>query len=157
MHKEFFELIHKDHEFFRNILAQLKQTQGTESKRREELFTKFKLEIEPHTKAEERVFYPPLQENKEFCDDVLESIEEHHVISLILGELDLMSKQGDQWRAKLRVCKEVVEHHILEEEDKIFGAASKILSGEQMRAVLKDFVREKERLRSGLEKEQKGA
>ena len=157
MHKEFFELIHKDHEFFRNILGQLKQTQGTESKRREELFTKFKLEIEPHTKAEETVFYPPLQENNEFYDDVLESIEEHHVISLILGELDLMSKQGDQWRAKLRVGKEVVEHHILDEEDKIFGAASKILSREQMQAVLKDFVREKERLRSGLEKEQKGA
>jgi hypothetical protein len=148
MHKEFFELIHKDHEFFRNILSQLKQTQGTESKRREELFTKFKLEIEPHTKAEEKVFYPPLQENNEFYDDVLESIEEHHVISLILGELDRMSKQEDQWRAKLRVGKEVVEHHILEEEDKIFGAASKILNGEQMQAVLKDFVREKERLRT---------
>jgi len=41
-----------------------------------------------------------------------------------------------------------VEHHILEEEDKIFGAASKILSREQMQAVLKDFVREKERLRT---------
>jgi hypothetical protein len=150
MHKEFFELLHKDHEFFRTILLQLKQTVGTESKSREELFTKFKLEIEPHTKAEEEVFYPPLQENKGFHDDVLESIEEHHVISLILGELDLMSKQGDQWRAKLRVCKEVVEHHILEEEDKIFGAATKILSREQMRIVFKGFVSEKERLRAGM-------
>jgi len=148
MHKEFFELLHKDHEVFGNISLQLKQTEGTESKRREELFTRFKLEIEPHTKAEEKVFYPPLQENKEFYDDVLESIEEHHVISLILGELERMSKQGDQWRAKLRVGKEVVEHHILEEEDKIFGAASEILSREQMQAVLKDFVREKERLRT---------
>jgi len=150
MRKKFFELLHKDHEFFRTILLQLKQTVGTESKRREELFSKFKLEIEPHTKAEEKVFYPPLQENKEFYDDVLESIEEHHVISLILGELDLMSKQGDQWRAKLRVCKEIVEHHILEEEDKIFGAATKILSREQMQAVLKGFVREKERLRTSI-------
>jgi len=150
MHKEFFELLHKDHEFFGNILLQLKQTEGTESKRREELFRRFKLEIEPHTKAEEKVFYPPLQENKESYDDVLESIEEHHVISLILGELDLMPKQGDQWRAKLRVCKEIVEHHIVEEEDKIFKAADKLLSREQMRIVFNGFVREKERLRLGM-------
>ena len=61
-----------------------------------------------------------------------------------------MPKQGDQWRAKLRVCKEIVEHHILEEEDKIFGAASKILNREQMQAVLKGFLREKERLRLGM-------
>jgi len=39
MHKEFFELLHKDHESFRNILLQLKQIEGTESKRREELFS----------------------------------------------------------------------------------------------------------------------
>jgi len=61
-----------------------------------------------------------------------------------------MPKQGDQWRAKLRVGKEVVEHHILEEEDKIFRAATKILSGEQMQAVLKGFLRKKERLRIGM-------
>ncbi len=150
MHKEFFEVLHKDHELFKNILSKLKQLSSTESKRREELFGEFKLGIEPHTKAEEGVFYPPLKENKESYEDVLESVEEHHVISLILGELDLMPKQLDQWRAKLRVCKEVVEHHIVEEEDKIFKAAAKLLSREQMQAIFEGFLMERERLKNSM-------
>jgi hypothetical protein len=148
MHKEFFEILRNDHEFFKNTLLQLKQTASREPMRREELFRNFKLAIDPHTKAEEAVFYPPLQANHEFYEDVLESIEEHHVIDLILGELDLMPKQLDQWKAKLRVCKEVVEHHILEEEDKIFTAATKALTREQMQAVFDGFIKEKERLRA---------
>jgi Hemerythrin HHE cation binding domain len=150
MHKEFFEVLHKDHELFKDILLKLKQLASTESKRREELFGEFKLEIEPHTKAEEEVFYPPLKENKESYEDVLESFEEHHVISLILGELDLMPKQLDQWRAKLRVCKEVVEHHIVEEEDKIFKAATKLLSRDQMQTIFEGFLRERERLKNSM-------
>ena len=150
MHKEFFEVLHKDHELFKDILLKLKQSASTESKRREELFGEFKLEIVPHTKAEEEVFYPPLKENKESYEDVLESFEEHHVISLILGELDLMPKQLDQWRAKLRVCKEVVEHHIMEEEDKIFKAATKLLSRDQMQTIFEGFLRERERLKNSM-------
>jgi hypothetical protein len=148
MHREFFEILKKDHEFFKNTLLQLKQTASTESVRRKELFGNFKLAIEPHTKAEEVVFYPPLQANQEFYDDVLESIEEHHVIDLILGELDLMPKQLDQWKAKLRVCKEIVEHHILEEEAKIFRGATKILSREQMQAILENFLRERDKFKN---------
>ncbi len=150
MHKKFLEILKKDHELFKNALLQLKETAGTESMRREKLFRNFKLSIEPHTKAEEEVFYPPLQANRESYDDVLESIEEHHVINLIIGELDLMPKELDQWKAKLQVCKEIVEHHIIEEEDKIFRAATKILRTEQMRAILEDFLRERERLKNSL-------
>ncbi len=150
MHKEFFEVLRKDHEFFKNILLQLKQTTGMELKRREELFGDFKLEIEPHIKAEEEVFYPELEKNRESYEDVLESIEEHHLISLILSELDQTPKQLDQWKAKLRVGMEVLEHHILDEEDKLFKSAIRLLDKEQMGIIYEGFLKARERLKSNL-------
>jgi len=147
MHKEFFEVLRTDHELFKKLLLQLKQTAGSETKSREELFAVFKLAIEPHTKAEEEVFYPPLEKIEEVYEDVLESVEEHHVISLIIDELDRTPKHLDLWMAKLRVCIEVVEHHILEEEDKIFEAATRFLTHDKMQSVLKTFETTKEILR----------
>lgn len=150
MHEEFFQLLRNDHELFEDLLHQLRQTPGGEPKKRRELFSKFRLEIQSHTKAEERIFYPPLAENKAAQDDVLESIEEHHVIELLLNELDQLSVQKDQWGAKLRVCKELVEHHIAEEENKIFEDARRSLSEERMRGVLRGFQEEKGRLRRSM-------
>ncbi len=150
MHDEFFTLLRKDHELFRSLLQRLKSTTGDREKEREGLFAQFRLSIVPHTKAEDSVFYSRLKEHQGAYADALESIEEHHVIELVINELVRTPKQMDQWLAKLRVCKELVEHHIEEEEEKIFEQARKTLSEEEMHSISDKFQSEKESLKISL-------
>lgn len=148
MHQELFDLLKKDHEEVKGLLASLKETENGAAQEREDLFAKVKKEITPHQEGEESALYPPLTKNGETRDDALESIEEHHVAKLLLRELDSTNKDSDKWLAKLKVFKEVVEHHIEEEEDEIFESVRKALSEEEVKEVIAGFKKEKEAAKS---------
>jgi len=148
MHDDFFNTIHQDHVEVRGIISQLKSASDAE---RESLFKRLKSEILPHMKAEESAFYPPLEQNSESHEDALEAFEEHHAAELFLTELDKMPKQGDKWKAKLSVFSEIVEHHIEEEEEKIFKDAEKVLSHDKIDEVSHGFQEEKQKVKKTLQ------
>lgn len=150
MHKEFFAEIRRDHKEVKDMLKQLTDSSGGASKVRDELFAKLKKELVPHLKSEEKVFYPVLKKNDEAREDVLESMEEHHVTDLVLAELEKMPKKNDEWMAKLKVFKELVEHHIKEEESKVFEDARKAIDEKAMQSILAEFQKSKEQIRSAL-------
>jgi hemerythrin-like domain-containing protein len=106
-----------------------------------------KQELVPHLRAEEKAFYPLLRRNAESKEDALEAMEEHHAAELVLVELDKMSAQEEFWLAKLSVFREMVGHHIEEEEKKIFKDAKEHISEEQMDSVIQNFQKEKERVK----------
>ena len=62
----------------------------------------------------------------------LEGYEEHHVIDVILDELLEVPEDADQWKAKLKVLKENLEHHIEEEEGEMFRRAKSALGKETL-------------------------
>jgi hypothetical protein len=80
-------------------------------------------ELMGHERMEEDVFYPALRANAEAREIVLEGYEEHHVIDLILDELLDVPEDSEQWKAKLKVLQENIEHHIEEEEGEMFKKA----------------------------------
>lgn len=144
----FFQMIKKDHVEVKGILGQLTETK--ESKKREQLFLKLKEELVPHMKAEESAFYAPLSAKKEAHEDALEGIEEHHVSEMVLKELEAMPKSEDRWGAKISVFKELVEHHIQEEESKIFKSAEKAFEKNEFEAIFKKFDQEKQKIKMTL-------
>jgi hemerythrin-like domain-containing protein len=148
MHDDFFKELKKDHEEVRSILEQLKATGNKAEKKREELFLKLKQEIKPHMEAEEKVFYPALQ--KKAHEKILESIEEHHAADVFLIELEKMGKTEDRWAAKLSVFKEIVEHHLEEEEGDIFKLADEAMDHDQMPAILKQFQEQKQKVKKAM-------
>ncbi|MEW6442623.1 MAG: hemerythrin domain-containing protein [bacterium] len=142
------QAIQKDHEELKGILEKLKKTTNGGSKQREDLFAKLKKEITPHMEAEEKAYYPVLKEKKGAREKVLESVEEHHVTKTVLKELEKLSRADEQWPAKLSVFKELVEHHIEEEEDSIFELTRELMEEEQLEEVLASFTEQKEKVRS---------
>lgn len=145
---EFFQMLKKDHVEQKEILGQLTETK--EAKKREELFKKLKEELVPHIKAEESTFYPPLLAKKEAREIALEGLEEHHVSELIQKELEMMPKGEEQWGAKMSVFKELVEHHIKDEENKVFKSAEKALDSDEFKAIMKKFDQEKQKIKKTL-------
>lgn len=150
MPNQFFQMLKKDHKEVKGILGQLTETKGGAVKKRDELFLKLRVELVPHMKAEESTFYPPLLAKKESRDDAMEGVEEHHVSDMVLKELETMPKGEDQWGAKMAVFKELVEHHIKDEESKVFKSAEKALDHDEIQNIMKQFDQEKQKIKKSL-------
>jgi hemerythrin-like domain-containing protein len=147
---QFFQMLRKDHVEVKGILGQLKETKESAPKKREALFQKLREELVPHMKAEESTFYPALLAKKEAREDAMEGIEEHHVSDMVLKELESMSKGEDQWGAKMYVFKELVEHHIKDEEKKVFKSAEKALGHDEIQNIMKQFEQDKQKIKKNL-------
>lgn len=136
-----FTLMKKDHKRVKDLFRKIVRAKDTAE--REVYFTEIKKELDAHAYMEENVFYPALKKEKPTRDLILESYEEHHVVKLLLAELDELPKCQEEWSAKLKVLRENVEHHIQEEEGDIFPKAKKIL-GDQAEPVGEEMQKTKE-------------
>ncbi|HYE78453.1 MAG TPA: hemerythrin domain-containing protein, partial [bacterium] len=132
-------VLEKDHrktsELFELILD------GNPDRPRDEIFQDLKKELLIHAKAEEEVFYAPLQQQPQAQGLIPEAIAEHTEMEQKLRQLDQMSKNSPEWETQLRTLQQSVMHHVKEEEGKIFNAAKKCFTelqvnqmGQQMEA-----------------------
>ena len=122
-----FTLLKADHKKVAGILKKIDETTERAVKTREELFTQLKTELDIHTRIEETIFYPALKDADETRDITLEAFEEHKVVKTLLGELESLGKDKEEWTAKFTVLKENIEHHVEEEEGEMFPKARKVL------------------------------
>ena len=129
-----FQLLKEDHKKVAGIFEKLEPTTERGVKTREELFAQLKTELDIHAYVEETIFYPALKEADETHDIILEGYEEHKVVKTLLAELDELSKDQEEWGAKLKVLQENVEHHVEEEEGEMFKKARQILNEEEIEA-----------------------
>ena len=83
-----------------------------------------------HELLEEQLLYPALAPHREARAIVLEGTQEHHVADVLLKELHRMRKNDERWGAKLKVLQESIEHHIEEEERRMFPIARGVLDRE---------------------------
>jgi hemerythrin superfamily protein len=74
-------------------------------------------ELRLHTAIEEEIFYPAVRaQGGQLEEAVLEDLEEHHVVEVMLDELEGMQPSNDRFEAKFTVISELVLHHVEEEE-----------------------------------------
>ncbi|MHB8108466.1 MAG: hemerythrin domain-containing protein [Syntrophorhabdaceae bacterium] len=148
---KFFQELKKEHKEVQDILDRLTGMKSGSSSKMDDLFQKLKVEIVPHMKAEEKVFYPSLEKKSgEAREHALEGFEEHHVAELVLSELDQMDMSEDHWAPKMKVLKELIEHHVQEEESEIFESAEKVLKSNDFDMILSQFEEEKQRIKQSM-------
>jgi hemerythrin superfamily protein len=150
MHENLIQAIEKDHKEVQSLLKKIKDMGDGKPKQRKEMFETLKMELIPHMKAEESAFYPKLKEKKEAKEDALEAIVEHQVAETVLKELDKMKGDEEMWTPKFSVLKELIEHHIEEEEEKVFKDTQKTMDHDEMETIFKDFQKQKEKIKKSL-------
>ena len=116
-----------DHDRHRKLLAQIAETQGA-SDERKALFESFMLEVTAHAAAEEESLYATMLGLPDLRDDARHSVSEHKEIDDFLGELNDMDMSSSGWLVKFKEMRHRYEHHIDEEEEEMFPAASRELS-----------------------------
>jgi hemerythrin superfamily protein len=104
-------------------------------------------ELDVHTAIEEEVFYPWARGlSDEIAEVVDEGVEEHHVVKVLLGEIDELQPGDDEWLAKLTVVIENVEHHAEEEETEMFPEIRSASDADALEQVAADLEAKKAQL-----------
>ena len=122
------ELLKQDHQKVKKLLTSATETEDKSEQKR--LSREIRTELETHARIEETIFYPALKDADETRDITLEAFEEHKLVKTLLGELESLGKDKEEWTAKFTVLKENIEHHVEEEEDEMFPKARKVLGEE---------------------------
>jgi hemerythrin-like domain-containing protein len=65
-------------------------------------------------------------------ETVDESLQEHHVVDVLMNEMRDLTGASDEWVAKMTVLMENVEHHAEEEERELFPEADEQLGSSRM-------------------------
>jgi hemerythrin superfamily protein len=122
------ELLRSDHARLRDLLPRLYDT-SVASEERNRLREEIEKEIKIHSMLEEEIFYPAWKDatqDRKDRDQYFESIEEHHVVDMLLPELMPLDASSDAFRAKAKVLRELFEHHAGEEEEDMFPKAEQL-------------------------------
>ena len=122
---QIYAALKSDHKIVKQILKQLDATSESTPEKRLRYLKQLKEALVPHSRAEERVFYDRLKHSEvEEADDLaFEGYEEHAVVDSILAKLETTPPNEKRWTALISVAKELLEHHIQEEEGTLFKKA----------------------------------
>ena len=125
-------LLEADHRRMEDLLKQGEKTTDRAVKGRRELLKTLTAELKAHELIEEKILYPALKDHLDARDIVLEGYQEHHVADILVKELHELARDDEKWGAKFKVLQESLEHHIKEEEGKMFRTARGIFSREDL-------------------------
>lgn len=106
-------LLTRQHTKAHAALTKLASGKGTKA-----LLNELATELVAHMVIEETIFYPAVREVKK--DLILESYEEHALAQLSLKRLLATPLGTEVFEARATTLKELIEHHVEEEEEEMF-------------------------------------
>ncbi len=119
------ELLKSQHRTVEGLFSELLATSDHEAKLRTQLFGELALQIEGHAQIEEKALYPL---GKDVDKDLtLEAYEEHAAVRHLIAQIAATDPTDETYKAKVTVLKEMIEHHVKEEEKEYFPELKKAL------------------------------
>jgi hemerythrin superfamily protein len=139
--------LHNDHQEVSKMIETIIKTE--DAKERGSLFNEMKTALLAHSQAEQAVLYKKLQksDDEKARQFVFEGDNEHQIVEQQLEMLaKARNKAGEQWTAQMTVLKELVQHHVKEEESTGFSCARAEFEREELEKMGQQFQRQKEKL-----------
>jgi Hemerythrin HHE cation binding domain len=119
------------------------------SERRLSKATTLRMALVIHARAEEAVVYRALSglkmapAAKAFSDD---SLVEHEVIEGLLDKLLRTKPSADEWKARVRVFTELLQHHFREEQSEMFGLLAQHFDAARLETLGAQFLETRDKL-----------
>jgi len=144
-------LLKEDH---RDVLDLARRIADEDSAaQRRTLFKTLKPLLTAHARAEERAVYSELvkaRSSRDSKDLGNEGFVEHSLVDILLERMSKTALAGsDAWKAHATVLKELLEHHIEEEEKEIFDELGEHFSDERREAMAEAFLEDKRAILEG--------
>ncbi|MCU1449003.1 MAG: hypothetical protein JWP02_1173 [Acidimicrobiales bacterium] len=126
-------LLKNDHKTVEALFKKFEKAGPTAKKTKQDLVEKIIEELSIHAAIEEQVLYPAARQAvPDATDEVLEALEEHHIVKWVLSELDGMDPDDERFTAKVTVLIENVRHHVEEEEGELFPELRKAMKRKEL-------------------------
>lgn len=131
------KIIKDDHRMVESLFSKYEKLGDDASKNKKSLAHDITTTIALHIEMEEKLFYPKLKEkfNKKDNQLVEEAYVEHEVANRLIADIESMDSVPEQFDAKVKVLKEIIDHHVKEEEDELLPKAKKELSKEEQKTL----------------------
>lgn len=143
----FYEVLKEEHVTVKALADQL--VDAEDSTKRSELTRAITEDMAPHTRAEEWVLDNVLRDLDQSKELVSHSYKEHMKAEAILRGLSVTEAVHLNWKSGAEKFREELNHHIEEEEGKVFPAAKKVLSEPEAVLLGKAFKDAKAKVGSG--------
>jgi hemerythrin superfamily protein len=126
-------LLKNDHKTVEKLFKQFEKADDDELDEKRQIADQVIKELTTHAFIEEQIFYPEGRSAApETEDQVLESVEEHHVVVWMLSELADTEPSDERFDAKMTVLMENVRHHVEEEEKDWFPEVRKAMGRKRL-------------------------
>ena len=112
------DMLAEDHRRVQEMFDEFAGIEDPEERR--ELVTTACAELTVHAQLEEELFYPAIREEVESGQLVDEAQVEHGVVKDLITQIEYTEPDDELYAAVFHVLAEYVNHHIAEEEEKIF-------------------------------------
>jgi hemerythrin superfamily protein len=142
------DTLKQDHDDVAEMLEKL--VESTSAAQRKSLLGSIKTALVPHLRAEEKVVYDAIMalKGKEQKTHAEEGYIEHKLGDTMLLQLGKMTDtMSPEFSAGAKVLKELVEHHVEEEESSIWSDVESNFSDEDRIAMNKKFLAAKKRVK----------
>lgn len=139
-----FETLKDDHDLLRDQLAKLLDLPDSANGEKQECFEALKKTLNSHTLAEEEIVYTRMLPIEHLESEVREGIEEHRLSNQLLVELNSLDINHAQWEPKVKALKDLLTHHLKEEEEELFAEGRKIFDSEGQKELTTLYLQKKE-------------
>jgi hypothetical protein len=143
------DTLKEEHEEVSALLKKLTDEDASAPERKK-LVTQVKAALVPHVKAEQKVLYDAIiaLKDKDAQKDGEEGYIEHALASKTLADLEKISNANSpEFLATAKVLKELVEHHVQEEESNVWSDARDHFGADQRKAMNKAYLAEKKKVK----------
>jgi iron-sulfur cluster repair protein YtfE (RIC family) len=139
----------QEHEEAAELLETICDEDSNGSERKAAL-KKLKGALIPHLRAEGKVVYDPIiaLKDKKVKQDGLEGHLEHEIAERTLLQLTkIQNAMSPEFSATAKVLKELIEHHVEEEEDNVWSDVRKNFSSDDRLQMNRDFEAAKKKVK----------
>jgi hemerythrin superfamily protein len=123
------ELLQQDHERVKKLLKRVELT--GDRKQQKQIFNEIKAELQAHTRIEEKIFYPVMEQHEELRAMALEGLERHKQVRTLLRQMARISS-SDKFKPKLKTLHDHIEHHSREEEGEFFPKIREVVNSAEL-------------------------
>jgi hemerythrin superfamily protein len=137
-----FELLMSDHRQILSALDEMANASANSTLQRSRLFLMLKRKLAKHAMAEEDVVYPLVNDQVHDVQSSKGLYDEHADMKIRLFELEKLLKAGEDWSAPVRSLRELIQHHVNEEENVVFPKLRQLLDEKRASKISGQISRE---------------
>lgn len=130
------QLLKKQHDEVATLFEAIEKADSSSEKSR--LFEELAANLVAHDAIERQILYPDCERSMGLDDELGEALVEHGVIEFCLYQATEALGRPD-FSFKCKVLKEIVEHHVKEEENEFFPKVEKALGKDRLESLGEDM------------------